>query len=323
MDSGKCKVSIVVPLLNEEGNIEKLYEQITQSLEGKYNYEIVFVDDGSSDGSFCILKQLQQVDDKVRLIRFRKNFGQTAALSAGFEMSRGEIVVAMDADLQNDPADIPMMICKLDDGYDVVSGWRKERHDKTFTRLVPSVIANFFIAKITGVKLHDFGCTLKVYRREVVSQIQLYGEMHRFIPALASWAGARICEVKVNHRPRTAGVAKYGLGRTFKVVLDLVTVKFLGSFSTKPIYVFGGLGLASGFGAAVSGALVLFQKFVSATELAMNRNRLLVLTAILITATIQFVLMGLLAELLVRTYHESQGRATYVIKEILGMGGSK
>ncbi|MFC1677903.1 glycosyltransferase family 2 protein [Planctomycetota bacterium] len=323
MDSGKCKVSIVVPLLNEEGNIERLYEQIVQSLNGKYLYEIVFVDDGSSDGSFCILKRLQEGDVRVRVVRFRKNFGQTAALSAGFEMSRGDIVAAMDADLQNDPADIPMMICKLDEGYDVVSGWRRDRHDKTLTRLIPSAIANWFIAKITGVKLHDFGCTLKVYRREVVSQIQLYGEMHRFIPALASWAGARICEVEVNHRPRTAGVAKYGLGRTFKVVLDLVTVKFLGSFSTKPIYVFGGLGLASGFGAVVSGAIVLFQKFVSATEFAMNRNPLLVLTAILITATIQFVLMGLLAELLVRTYHESQGRTTYVIKETLGMGGSK
>ena len=250
------------------------------------------------------------------MIRFRKNFGQTAALSAGFDHAVGRIIVALDADLQNDPADIPRMVDKLNEGYDVVSGWRRKRHDHALTRLIPSKIANWLIAKITAVKLHDFGCTLKVYRREVLSETKLYGEMHRFIPALASWSGARICEVVVNHRPRTAGKAKYGLGRTMKVVLDLITVKFLGSYSTKPIYIFGGLGLLTGIGSVLSGFAVLYQKFISDT-LPMNKNPLLVLTAMLVTATIQFILMGLLAELLVRTYHESQNRATYVIREIV------
>ncbi|MBA7487157.1 Dodecaprenyl-phosphate galacturonate synthase [subsurface metagenome] len=255
----------------------------------------------------------------MRVICFRKNFGQTAALSAGFAHARGKVIVAIDADLQNDPADIPEMLTKLDEGFDVVSGWRKKRHDKAVTRLLPSKIANWLIAKITGVKLHDFGCTLKVYRREVLAEIKLYGEMHRFIPALASWSGARIAEMVVNHRPRTAGTAKYGLGRTFKVILDLITVKFLGAFSTKPIYIFGGLGLVSGLGAVVSGLVVLYQKF--AHNFSMNRNPLLTLTAVCILATIQFILMGLLAELLVRTYHESQNRPTYVIKEILESTG--
>ena len=315
MERQSTEVSVVVPVLNEQDNIGPLYEQITQSLTGKYNYEIIFVDDGSTDNSFEILTRLQKDDAKLRLIRFRKNFGQTAALSAGFDHARGKIIVAIDADLQNDPADIPEMIDKLDEGFDVVSGWRKKRHDKALTRLLPSVIANWLIATITRVKLHDFGCTLKVYRREILDQINLYGEMHRFIPALASWNGARIVEMIVNHRPRTTGVAKYGMGRTFKVVLDLITVKFMGSFSTKPIYIFGGLGLLTGLVAFLSGAAVLYQKFVSG--FAMNRNPLLVLTAMLVTATIQFILMGLLAEMLIRTYHESQNRPTYVIKDII------
>ena len=317
MDSNSPKISIVVPLLNEQDNIGPLYEQITQTLTDNDNYEIIFVDDGSSDDSFNILRRLQKADNRMRVIRFRKNFGQTAALAAGFAHARGSIIVAIDADLQNDPADIPKMIQKLEEGFDVVSGWRKKRHDNTITRLIPSKIANWLIAKITRVRLHDFGCTLKVYRKEVLDETKLYGEMHRFIPALASWNGASICEIVVNHRPRTAGAAKYGLNRTLKVVLDLITVKFLGSFSTKPIYIFGGLGVLSGLASVVTGLAVLYQKFISTTHLPMNRNPLLVLTAMLVTTTIQFILMGLLAELLVRTYHESQNRATYVIKEIL------
>ncbi len=315
MDSNSPKISIVVPLLNEQDNIGPLYKQITQNLAGKYNYETIFIDDGSSDNSFTVLSELQKADNKIRVIRFRKNFGQTAALAAGFAHARGSIIVAIDADLQNDPADIPEMIKKLDEGFDVVSGWRKKRHDNAITRLIPSKIANWLIAKITRVKLHDFGCTLKAYRKEVLDETKLYGEMHRFIPALASWNGANICEMVVNHRPRTAGAAKYGLSRTLKVVLDLITVKFLGSFSTKPIYIFGGLGILSGLGAVISGLVVLYQKFVN--DFPMNRNPLLFLTALLITTTIQLILMGLLAELLVRTYHESQNRPTYVIKEIL------
>jgi len=319
MNTQDPEVSVVVPLLNEQDNIGPLYEQITQTLTDVYDYEIIFVDDGSSDNSFNVLTKLQKADAGMRVICFRKNFGQTAALSAGFAHARGKVIVAIDADLQNDPADIPKMLAKLDEGFDVVSGWRKKRHDNAVTRLLPSKIANWLIAKITGVKLHDFGCTLKVYRREVLAEIKLYGEMHRFIPALASWSGARIAEIVVNHRPRTAGTAKYGLGRTLKVILDLITVKFLGSYSTKPIYIFGGLGLISGLGAVVSGLVVLYQKFAS--NFSMNRNPLLILTAVCILATIQFILMGLLAELLVRTYHESQNRPTYVIKEILESTG--
>ena len=315
MHKQNLDVSVVAPLLNEQENIQPLYEQIIAILTGRYRYEIIFVDDGSTDASLDILKEIQKKDNKVRIISFRKNFGQTAALSAGFTYAQGKIVIAIDADLQNDPADIPKMIEKVDEGFDVVSGWRKKRHDHTLTRLLPSLIANWLIAKITGVKLHDFGCTLKAYRTDVLDQINLYGEMHRFIPALASWNGAKICEMVVNHRPRTAGVAKYGLGRTFKVILDLITVKFLGSFSTKPIYIFGGLGIITGLASMLSGIAVIYQKLFS--NLAMNRNPLLVLTAMLVTATIQFILMGLIAELLVRTYHESQNRSTYIIKEMI------
>ncbi|MDT8300699.1 MAG: glycosyltransferase family 2 protein [Sedimentisphaerales bacterium] len=315
MHSQGPEVSVVVPLLDEQDNIGPLYEQITQTLKGKYNYEIIFIDDGSSDNSFKILADLQKADNRMRIIRFRKNFGQTSALSAGFTHAKGKIIIALDADLQNDPADIPDMIDKLNEGFDVVSGWRKKRHDNAITRLLPSKIANWVISWITGVKLHDYGCTLKVYRREVLEETKLYGEMHRFIPALASWSGAKIAEMPVNHRPRTAGQTKYGIGRTLKVILDLITVKFLGSFSTKPIYIFGGMGLASGIGAIASGWFVVYQKI--ANDFPINRNPLLVMTALLITTTIQFILMGLLAELLVRTYHESQNRPTYVIKEIL------
>ena len=315
MHSQGPEVSVVVPLLDEQDNIGPLYEQITQTLKGKYNYEIIFIDDGSSDNSFNILADLQKTDDTMRVIRFRKNFGQTSALSAGFTHAKGKIIVALDADLQNDPVDIPDMIDKLNEGFDVVSGWRKKRQDNAISRLLPSKIANWVISWITGVKLHDYGCTLKVYRREVLEETKLYGEMHRFIPALASWSGAKIAEMPVNHRPRTAGQTKYGIGRTLKVILDLITVKFLGSFSTKPIYIFGGLGLASGIGAIASGWYVVYQKI--ANDFPINRNPLLVMTAMLITTTVQFILMGLLAELLVRTYHESQNRSTYVIKQIL------
>ncbi len=309
------EVSIVVPLLNEQDNVGVLHQQITSALTGKYDYEIVFIDDGSTDDSLSVLIKLQKDDPKVRIIRFRKNFGQTAALSAGFAHSQGKIIVALDADLQNDPADIPKMIEKLHEGYDVVSGWRKKRHDKALTRKLPSKAANWLISTITGVKLHDYGCTLKAYRKEVLAETKLYGEMHRFIPALASWSGAKITELVVNHRPRTAGVAKYGLGRTWKVVLDLITVNFLGSYSTKPIYVFGGLGFLSAFCSIICAFFVIYQK-ISAGE-DMSGNPLFIVAVFSAIATLQFILMGLLAELLVRTYHESQNRPTYVIREII------
>ncbi len=323
MDKQGLELSVVVPLLDEQDNIGPLYEQILQALADNCAYEIIFVDDGSSDNSFAVLAGLQKKDASVRVIRFRKNFGQTAALSAGFAHARGKIVVAIDADLQNDPADIPKMVAKLDEGFDVVSGWRKTRYDNAVTRRLPSKIANWLISTITGVKLHDYGCTLKAYRREVLAETRLYGEMHRFIPALASWSGARIAEIVVNHRPRISGVAKYGLGRTWKVLLDLITVNFLGSFSTKPIYIFGGLGLVSALGAIALGLTVLYQKYLSVHRIDMSGNPLLILTAVFIIATIQFILMGLLAELLVRTYHESQNRPTYVIKEVLEPTGQE
>jgi glycosyltransferase involved in cell wall biosynthesis len=314
-DKKQPQISVVVPLLDEQDNLPPLYEQITRSLAGRYEYELIFIDDGSTDHGFEILKGFQAADPRVRVIRFRRNFGQTAALSAGFAYSRGGVVVAMDADLQNDPADIPMLVSKLDEGYDVVSGWRKKRHDNALKRRLPSRLANGLISYITGVRLHDYGCTLKAYRREVLAEMRLYGEMHRFIPALASWSGARIAECVVNHRPRTAGKAKYGLGRTLKVVLDLMTVKFLGSFSTKPIYVFGGLGLFTALLAILSAWMVIYQKIEHHTD--MSGNPLLLLSAVLVITTVQFILMGLIAELLVRTYHESQNRPTYVIREVL------
>ncbi len=315
MDEQSPEVSVVVPLLNEQDNIGQLYEQITQTLAEGHCYEIVFVDDGSRDNSFAVLSGLQETDARVRIIRFRKNFGQTAALSCGFVHARGKIIVAIDADLQNDPADIPKMVAKLDEGFDVVSGWRKTRHENAVTRRLPSKIANWLISIITAVKLHDYGCTLKVYRREVLAETKLYGEMHRFIPALASWSGAKITEMVVNHRPRTASVAKYELARTWKVLLDLITINFLGSFSTKPIYIFGGLGLLIALASILLGLTVIYQKVYLNTD--MSGNPLLIMTAALVIAAIQFILMGLLAELLVRTYHESQNRPTYVIKEIL------
>jgi len=316
-ENSRPVLSVVVPLLDEQDNLRPLYEQLTEALKDSGSYELIFVDDGSTDASFEILKDFHSADPRVRVIRFRKNFGQTAAMSAGFAHARGDVIVAMDADLQNDPADIPMLVARLDEGYDVVSGWRKKRHDAALTRRLPSRLANGLISAITGVKLHDYGCTLKAYRREVLAETRLYGEMHRFIPALASWSGARIAECVVNHRPRTAGKAKYGLQRTFKVVLDLITVKFLGSFSTKPIYIFGGLGGLTAVFGVLLGLLVLSQKIHRGVDV--SGNPLFLLAALLLLTTVQFILMGLLAELLVRTYHESQDRPTYVIREVLGL----
>lgn len=316
-DKFRVELSIVVPALNEEGSVEQLYNEITDALRVGGSYEIIFIDDGSTDKTFEILTNIQRNDEKVRVIRLKKTFGQTAALSAGFNKARGKVIVPLDADGQNDPADIPRLVAKLGSGYDIVSGWRKKRHDNTLTRTIPSRMANWIIARITGVKLHDFGCTLKAYRAESLEPIRLYGEMHRFIPALASWGGEKVAEIVVNHRPRTTGRTKYGLSRTFKVILDLITIKFLASFSTKPIYVFGGLGGLSLLGSFLSGLAVLYYKFVAYPPTSMNRNPLLVLTMMLFMTAIQFILMGLLAEILVRTYHESQGREIYIVDEIL------
>jgi len=310
-------ISIVAPVYNEAQNLLQVHKEISTALAGRYEYEVIYVDDGSSDESFNLLAEIQKQDNRVRVIRFRRNFGQTAALSAGFKYARGGIIVPIDADGQNDPADIPAMVSKLQQGYDIVSGWRKDRRDNPITRTWPSRLANWLIGKITGIRLHDYGCTLKAYRAESLASIRLYGEMHRFIPALAGWGGEKITEMVVNHRPRTAGKTKYGLSRTFKVILDLITIRFLASFSTKPIYVFGGLGGICLAGSIFSALAVLYYKFISIQQLSMNRNPLLIVSLMLMTTGIQFLLMGLLAEILVRTYHESQDRPIYVIEKIL------
>lgn len=320
-ESSKTLLSIVVPVFNEAENLRPLHEEITRAMQGRFDYEVIYVDDGSTDGSTDCLMEIVRNDPHTRLIRFRRNFGQTAALSAGFRHARGRIIVPLDGDGQNDPADIPALVEKLHEGYDIVSGWRKDRHDNPVTRTLPSRLANWLIGRITGVKLHDYGCTLKAYRAESLAQIRLYGEMHRFIPALASWGGEKITEMQVNHRPRTRGKTKYGLSRMFKVILDLITIKFLSSFSTKPIYVFGGLGGICLLGSFLSGLAVLYYKFLRMPSLPMNRNPLLIISLILMTTAIQFVLMGLLAEILVRTYHESQDRPIYVIDKIYDPAG--
>jgi glycosyltransferase involved in cell wall biosynthesis len=311
----ETELSIVIPVFNEEGSLEKLHREIVQAL-ASVPYEILYIDDGSTDKSFTVLTDIQKNSPNVRLIQLRRNFGQTAALSAGFRYARGKIIVPLDADGQNDPADILKLVKKLnDEGFDIVSGWRKDRKDNKVTRTLPSRMANWLIGKITGVRLHDYGCTLKAYRAESLKSIRLYGEMHRFIPALARWGGEKVSEMVVNHRPRTTGRTKYGLNRTFKVILDLITIKFLASFSTKPIYIFGGLGVLCFGGSFLSGLVVVLMKIFQ--HYSMNRNPLLIISLMLMTTAVQFVLMGLLAEIMVRTYHESQDRPIYVIDKIL------
>jgi glycosyltransferase involved in cell wall biosynthesis len=311
------ELSVVVPLYNEEDNLDSLHRELTPVLGALgCPYEIIYIDDGSTDRSFALLCALQAEDDHVVLVRFARNYGQTAALAAGFDRAAGQVIVALDADLQNDPADIPALLQKLEEGYDLVSGWRVPRRDPWLSRRVPSIIANALIGWITGVKLHDYGCTLKVMRREVVTDLRLYGEMHRFIPALAADLGARIAEIPVHHRARRAGVSKYGLSRTIRVLLDLITVKFLSSYSTRPIQMFGIIGfLCSGIGLGITAWLGL-ERIVLGTPLA---NRPLVWLGILLTLMgMQFVTMGLLGEMLVRTYHESQNKPVYRIAEVRG-----
>ncbi|MBN1765357.1 MAG: glycosyltransferase family 2 protein [Sedimentisphaerales bacterium] len=320
MDSASRIISIIVPLLNERENVAELVERIAAAMSGtQMEFEVIVVDDGSTDGTLDVLGQLYQGGRYpwLKIIELRRNFGQTAALSAGFDYARGDVIIPLDGDLQNDPADIPKLITKLDEGYDVVSGWRRQRHDSFILRKIPSWIANFLIGLITGVKLHDYGCTLKAYHKEIIAHINLYGEMHRFIPAIASWSGARVTEIEVTHQRRQRGKSKYGLNRTVKVLLDLITVKFLGSFSTKPIHIFGLMGLLTLLGSFVTGATVLYQKYISDSPLNMNRNPLLTLTVMLTLLSVQFMLMGLLAEMLCRTYHESQNKPTYIIRRIM------
>lgn len=312
------ELSIVVPVYNEEDNVEALYTAIRDTLLSMgCSFEIIMVDDGSSDGSYGLLTRLAAQDAALKVIRFRRNFGQTAAMSAGFDCAKGDIIIPMDGDLQNDPADIPRMIAKIHEGYDVVSGWRRDRKDTFITRKIPSLLANAIISRLTGVHLHDYGCTLKAYRREVLDGINLYGEMHRFVPALASQFGAKVTEVPVNHFPRLHGVSKYGISRTLRVILDLMTVKFLMAYSTKPIQLFGKWGIYTILAGLGSGAMTVYMKLFE--HLSMNRNPLLILSGFLLFMGVQFIVMGLLGELNARTYFESQGKPIYVVKDRINL----
>lgn len=310
------KISLVTPVYNEAENIDRFFEEVVPVLDKlDPGFEIIAVDDGSTDQTFEKLQAHHNKDKRIKVIRFRANFGQTAAFSAGFAHARGETIVTIDADLQNDPADIPALIEKLNEGYDIVSGWRHDRKDNFISRKLPSMIANKIISWTTKVHLHDYGCSLKAFHRDVIKNIRLYGEMHRFIPAVASWMGVKVAEIKVNHRPRVAGVSKYGIGRTVTVLLDLITVKFLLSYSTSPIQIFGLIGMISGMAGFSLGALLTIQKYFFAIPLS-NRPALL-LAILLIFVGVQFVSIGLLAEMQSRTYHESQGKLTYVVKNVL------
>jgi glycosyltransferase involved in cell wall biosynthesis len=316
-EGGKApEISLFLPVLNEEPNLRPLHVKIDEALAALgRSAEIIYVDDGSTDGSLVVLRELARLDPRVRVVALRRNYGQTAAMAAGIDAARGQILIPMDADLQNDPADLGRLLAKLDEGFDVVSGWRKERQDKMVTRKIPSAVANWIISLIGGVKLHDYGCSLKAYRREFLKEVKLYGEMHRFIPIYASWVGARVTEIPVRHHPRTMGQSKYGLSRTFKVMLDLMTIKFMASYQTKPIYAFGLFGFSSFLISLVAGIWAVLRKLGGESFI---RNPLLIIAIVMFAVGVQFILMGLLAEMLVRTYHESQAKPIYVIRERLG-----
>jgi glycosyltransferase involved in cell wall biosynthesis len=311
------ELSIFLPVFNEEPNLRPLHKKISDALrEVGREAEIIYVDDGSSDKSLEVLYEIADRDDRVKVIALKRNFGQTAAMAAGIDAARGEILIPMDADMQNDPADISRLLRKLEEGYDVVSGWRKNRQDKLFTRRLPSVIANRIISWIGGVPLHDYGCSLKAYRKEALAGVKLYGEMHRFIPIYASWSGAKVTEIPVDHHPRTMGVSKYGLTRTFKVVLDLITIKFMSKYQTKPIYVFGTCGMLSLLASIISLAISVI-KLIQGREFL--SNPLTALSVITFISALQFILMGIMAEILVRTYHESQAKPIYSVRESMAI----
>jgi glycosyltransferase involved in cell wall biosynthesis len=308
-------LSVVIPIRNESASIPELYRQLTETLErwGR-PYEILAIDDGSTDDSFAKLAALQASDARWRVIRFRRNFGQTAAFAAGFARARGTLIATSDGDLQNDPADLPLLVSLVEQGADIACGWRKDRKDAFLTRRLPSMIANWIISRATGVKLHDYGCSLKVFRADVVKPLRLYGEMHRFLPAIASELGVTIVEQVVNHRARVHGTSKYGLGRTVRVVLDLMTVKFLLSYATRPLQIFGLLGIIMGGIGGVITSYLAIERLLGYQALA---NRPLLLFGILLVFTgVQLITLGLLAEMQVRTYHESQDKQIFVIREI-------
>jgi glycosyltransferase involved in cell wall biosynthesis len=313
-DAGPApELSVVVAAYNEEESVAPLYAALTTTLDGlAMPYELIFVDDGSDDGTYPELLRIATADPRARVVRFRRNFGQTAAMAAGFDHALGRVIVAMDGDLQNDPCDIPRLLEKLDEGYDIVSGWRRERADNA-SRTLPSRLANWLIGHVTGIRLHDSGCSLKAYRAEVVKDLRLYGEMHRLIPALAHQVGASMCEIEVHHHARRYGKSKYGFRRTIKVLLDLLTVKFFSSFSTKPIYVFGGTGVLFCFLGSLAAAATLYQKYVDGVWV--HNNPLLLVAVFLFLVGVNLLLLGLIAEMLVRTYHESQAKPIYWVRE--------
>lgn len=321
-DSGVW-VSIVVPVFNEVKNVPLLYDKVSEAMATVgHPWELVFVDDGSTDGSLQAMEVVAAKDAKqVRVVALRRNFGQTAAISAGIDYSEGQVIVLMDGDLQNDPADIPGLLAEIENGYDLVSGWRKFRKDNYLTRTLPSNIANWIISQVTGVHLHDYGCTLKAYRREVLTGFRLYGEMHRFIPAYAGYVGARITEVPVQHHPRQHGKSKYGLERTVKVILDLFTVKFLSGYVNKPLYLFGGVGIGFGLVGTLGLIYLVIRKILIATGIV--NSPIFLLSALLFILGVQSILLGLIAEMMVRTYHESQSKPIYSLRYVIRGGDGK
>lgn len=311
-----CELSIIVPVYDEKDTLLLLHQKLLSALRSlQRTYEILYVDDGSSDGSSEILEGIANSEASVRLISLARNFGQTAALSAGFDHARGDMIIPLDADLQNDPDDIAAILAKLAEGYDVVSCWRIDRQDPLLTRRLPSRAANRLISWITGVRLHDYGCTLKGYRRSKLQHVRLYGEMHRFIPIFAAWAGARVAEIPVRHHRRRYGKSKYGMQRTIKVLLDLITIKFLDAFSTKPMYLFGSSGLLAFVAGTALAGWTLYDKFLFGIKA--HRNPLLLLAIFFFIVGVQFILIGLVAELIIRTYHESQNKPTYLVRAIV------
>lgn len=310
------RISIVIPLYNEEESIPHLWEALDKAIA---NYgqpaEVIVIDDGSKDRSFALLSEIAAKDPRFTIIRFRRNFGQTAGFAAGFAQARGEVVITMDADLQNDPMDIPKLMAKIDEGYDIVSGWRKDRQDRFIDRKLPSMMANRLISNVTDVRLHDYGCSLKAYRRDVLQHVHLYGELHRFIPALASQVGGTVTEVPVNHRARQFGRSKYGISRTVRVMLDLITVWFLGTYSTRPIHVFGTLGLLSAVGGVLIGLYLTALKLF--WQESIGNRPLLLLAVLLVVIGVQLITMGLLGEMITRTYYESQDKPIYVVRQIV------
>lgn len=316
--TAKYDVSVFIPVYNEEENIVLLQGRISEALNNQnFSYEIIYVDDGSKDASYSILKQIAIQNHNIKVIKFRRNFGQTAAMSAGIDAAEGKVLIPMDSDLQNDPSDIPNLLNKINEGYDVVSGWRKNRKDTFINRKLPSMLANKLISWLSGVNLHDYGCTLKAYRAEVLKDIRLYGELHRFIPICASWVGAKVTEIPVKHHERQFGQSKYGINRTFKVILDLILMKFLTDYVTKPIYFFGGISFVAMALAAASFIWGLILKLANGVDL--DATPLPIIGAMFFTVAIQIFMMGILADLIMRTYYESQNKSTYAIEETINL----